>query len=140
MYSESDLQQIAVELDEAHARAKAAFSEKDIDGYMAIFSPNLAYQQPNGKTIGFGELKKNLAVQFERNLKTKSTYTRKKIESTNADVVENLIQESSLEWRVFFFFTRRFHLHRRGLYTWTKIDKRWVISKVVVSEERYYKP
>src|SRR3990172_486514 len=135
MQSESSIKEIELELDKVHARAKAAFGAKDLDGYMAAFSPDLAYKQVNGKIIYYDQLKIDIASQFARVSRVESSFTREQIEWAGSEVVEHLTQTAIAEEKIFLVFTRKWQVHRRGLYTWSKSNLGWVISKVEVVEE-----
>jgi len=125
------------ELDACHAEATSAFLRRDLCSYRELFSPGLEYTQLDGTTIGLDALMKNVAAQFERLHKAESTYSRESIEVIRPDLVtEVLTQTGSAEVKILGFFTKRWKLHRRGQYTWIRLDGRWVAHKVVVLEER----
>jgi len=130
------IDQITAEIDSAHARSKAAFRAKDIDGYMSIFATNLSYKQANGKVISYAKLKGDVASQLATMHKMESTFTRDTIEAVGSDVVETLTQTAILEIKVFFVFRRRWQVHRRGRYVWSNTNTGWAISSVEVIEEQ----
>jgi hypothetical protein len=72
---------------------------------MAIFSPDLACKQLNGKIISREQLRKDAATQFARLAKTESAFTRERIECRGSDVVECLAQDAIAGKEVFFFQT-----------------------------------
>jgi hypothetical protein len=129
------MNEIEAALDQIHANAKRAFAAKDLDRYMAIFSPGLAYKQLNGKIISREQLRKDIATQFARLAKTESTFTRERIEYRGSDVVEYLAQDAMAEEGILFIFKRTWKIHRRGIYTWSLDKAGWVISRVEVLEE-----
>jgi hypothetical protein len=134
---ESDLNKKEIEsaLDQAHANAQSAFNTKDLDRYMAGFSRDLAYKQLNGKTIAWQQLRKDVADQFARMSKAESKFVRERIECKGTDIIEYVTQNATAEERILFVFKRVWRIHRRGIYTWSKINAEWVISKVEILEE-----
>jgi hypothetical protein len=135
MESEIQRKEIESALDHAHADAQSAFDAKNLDRYMAGFSHNLAYKQFNGKTINWEQLREDVASQFARLSKVESKFIRERIEYAGANVVEYVIQNATAEERIIFVFKRTWHIRRRGIYTWSKANSGWVISKVDVLEE-----
>lgn len=134
---ESDLHRKEIEsaIDQAHANAQSAFDAKNLDRYMAGFSRNLAYKQLNGKIINWERLREDVASQFARLSKVESKFIRERIEYEGSNVVEYVTQNATAEERVFFVFKRIWRIRRRGIYTWSKVNSEWVISKVDVLEE-----
>lgn len=134
---ESDLHRKEIEsaLDQAHANAQSAFNAKDLDCYMAGFSRNLSYKQFDGLIINWERLRKDVASQFARFSKVESKFIRERIEYEGSNVVEYVSQNATAEERVFVVFKRLWRIRRRGIYTWSKVDSGWVISKVDVLEE-----
>ena len=132
----SDLDQITTEIDAAHARSKDAFRAKDIDGYMSIFAPGLAYKQANGKVITRSQLRNDVASQLAAMHRMESSFIRDRIECDGPNVVEHLTQSALLEINVFFFFKRKWRVQRRGRYVWSNTDTGWAISSVEVLEEQ----
>ncbi len=129
------MNEIESALDQAHANAKKAFAAKNVDRYMATFSPDLVYKQLNGKTISREQLRGDVAAQFSRFSKTESTFTRERIEYRGSDAIEFLIQDATAEETVFFFFKQTWKIRRRGIYTWSLGKTGWAISRVEVLEE-----
>jgi hypothetical protein len=134
---ESDLNNKEIEsaLDQAHANAQYALNARDLDRYMAGFSRNLAYKQLNGKTIAWQQLRRDVADQFARMSKADSKFVRERIEYKGTDIIEYVTQIATAEERIFFVFKRVWRIHRRGIYTWSNINAKWVISKVEILEE-----
>lgn len=58
------LRNLEEELDKRHAVARAAFLNRDIAAYGALFSPDLAYQQVDGSVIGRRQLLHDVAFSF----------------------------------------------------------------------------
>jgi hypothetical protein len=129
------LNSIEKELDRRHAEAKRAFARKDISAYREIFSPSLAYCQPDGRVISRDTLMRDVAVQFRRLDSAESVFVREDLSMTSGDVKETLIQEAAAEATLFGFVHRRWKINRRGTYTWTKQEGRWVIKQVEVFSE-----
>jgi len=127
---------IEQELNERHAAAQAAFARRDIDAYKAIFSPSLAYRQINGQVIDRGRLMRNVASQFRRLSAAQSSFVRERLNAAGGEAAETLTQSASLEATAFGFVHRRWRLHRRGDYAWTKLDGVWVIERVEIVSEK----
>jgi hypothetical protein len=136
MESDPNKKEIESVLDQAHAIAQSALNAKDLDRYMAVFSRDLAYKQLNGKTITWQQLRRDVADQFARMTKAEGKFVRERLEYKGTDVIEYATQNATAEERIFFVFKRVWRIHRRGIYTWSKINARWVISKVDILEER----
>jgi hypothetical protein len=64
-----------------------------------------------------------------------SKFVRERIEYKGTDVIEYVAQNATTEERIFFVFKRVWRIHRRGIYTWSKINTERVISKVEILEE-----
>ncbi len=132
----SELDEIKASIDAAHERAKKAFAAKDIDAYMAVFSPSLAYKQINGKTISFEQLRRDVSAQFRRLTRAESSFFREQFQLAETKAVEHLTQTAVAEEKFLFFFTRKYQIHRRATYTWGKDEAGWAIVNVEVLEER----
>lgn len=126
---------IASALDRRHAEAQDAYAAKDLDRYMAIFSPDLTYRPLNGTVLSREQLRKDVARQFARVGKVESRFARQHLDDRGSDVVEHLTQTAIAEERILFVFKRTWKLHRRGIYTWTLTEKGYVISRVEILEE-----
>jgi hypothetical protein len=126
---------IEKELDGRHAEAKSAFARKDIGTYREIFSPSLAYCQPDGRVIGRDELMRDVAAQFRRLDSAESRFFREDMSIASDEVRETLMQEATAEATAFGFVHRRWKINRRGIYTWTAQEGRWVIKRVQVLSE-----
>lgn len=122
-------------LNQRHAEAQDAFAAKDIDRYMAIFSPDLIYKQLNGKAVSREQIRRDVAGQFARLGKVESRFAREQLEDRGSDVVEHLTQTATAEERILFVFKRTWKVHRRGIYTWILTETGYVISRVEVLEE-----
>jgi hypothetical protein len=129
------LNSIEQELDGRHAEANLAFARKDIGTYREIFSPSLAYRQPDGRVIGRDELMRDVAVQFRRLDRAAWGFIREDLRISSGQVRETLIQKATAETTVFGFVHRRWKMNRRGIYTWTAQEGRWVIKQVEVLSE-----
>ncbi|HEX4302938.1 MAG TPA: nuclear transport factor 2 family protein [Rhizomicrobium sp.] len=126
---------IAQELDARHRAANAAFEQRDIDAYRALFSTALAYRQNDGKVIGRDALMRNVAQQFRNLTRVTSTFTRLELAQADNGVVEHLIQSGSAQATAFGFVHRSWVIARVGDYTWTRENGIWVIRQVQVLSE-----
>ncbi|MCP3925208.1 MAG: hypothetical protein GY714_21760 [Desulfobacterales bacterium] len=133
---EKELEQIAIELDEIHARSKKAFLENDLDAYMSTFSLTLSYKQANGKIINWEQLRNDVAPQLSSAHNMESTYVREQIEMKDSKIVEVLSQTATYEIKVFLFFKRKWIIRRKGRYTWSKNKNNWQIKNVEVLNEK----
>ena len=73
--------QIATELDEMHAHAKAAFEQRDLSGYRELFAPGLTYRQSDGRVIDRDRLMSDVEAQFHRLSWVRSSFVREEIET-----------------------------------------------------------
>ncbi|NKJ40354.1 DUF4440 domain-containing protein [Rhizobium sp. SG570] len=127
---------IEEELDERHAIARAAFLNRDVAAYRALFSPALAYHQINGRVIDRRKLMRDVASQFRRRLDAKWHYTREHLKIDLDEAAETLVQVVTVEMSVFGLIHRTWQLNRRAVYFWTKLGGVWTIGRVqVLSEE-----
>jgi Domain of unknown function (DUF4440) len=123
------------ELNERHATARDAFSKRDLDAYRAIFAASLRYRQANGEVIDRNRLMRDVASQFRRLGSAESSFVREQLSVTGNDATETLHQSAMLEATAFVVVRRRWRLHRRGEFSWTKLDGVWVIEKVTILSE-----
>ena len=106
------------EIDKMHLSANTALKNKDIKGYLEIFSDDLRYTQANGKTIDKRTLAHDIDKYFTRIIQHNSRYERKKFLIENNVVIETLIQHASVRIKVFLFFSKSFSIEREGIYKW----------------------
>jgi hypothetical protein len=126
---------IALELDARHAEAQAAFARRDAAAYAAMFSPALAYRQPDGRVIGREQLLRDVEAQFRNTGGAVSTFARERLSVAGAQAVELLTQTAYFETSAFGLIHLRWRLTRRGEYTWTRENGAWVIVRVDVLAE-----
>lgn len=134
--TDSSAQRIAAELDAAHERAHRAFAARDLEAYMAGFSPALVYHQLNGTSISREQLTRDVRRQFARLNRAVSTYRREKLEFVGDEVRELIEQRAQGLVTAFVVVHRAWDLKRRGLYQWHKGRGGWQITEVTVLEER----
>jgi hypothetical protein len=91
--------EIETALDQAHAKAKAAFAAKDLSTYMGLFSADLAYVQANGRTIDREQLRRDVAAQFRRVSKAESSFVREAIEERGSIAKQGLPDHAGLPGR-----------------------------------------
>jgi hypothetical protein len=130
-----DLETLARELDERHGAARIAFRERDPQAYREIFSPGLAYRQPNGLTIGRDALIRDVDQQLRRLLRADSTFERTALEGSDAAATEVLVQTASAEAVAFALVRRRWVLRRHATYHWVRAGDAWVVQAVEVASE-----
>jgi hypothetical protein len=130
-----NLPEVISELDAMHARTKAAFDRKDLDAYMAVFSPYLRYRELNGEIIDCAQLRRDLQAQFQLLSKSQLNYTREGVEVVGDTVAETIYQVARLSSRVFFVFHRTCNVTRRGRCIWVRTDDGWQIEQMDVLEE-----
>ena len=127
---------IEEELDERHTVARAAFLNRDIGVYRALFSPDLSYQQADGRVIDRHQLMRDVALQFRRRHKAMWHFTREHLQVELDEAIETLVQVVSVEMAAFGLIHRTWKLNRRAIYAWTKLKGTWTIGRVqVLSEE-----
>lgn len=131
----SDHNEIVKELDDAHARAQIAYRAKDVTGYMESFSQDLQYTQLNGTTIGYKQLLHDVERQLAMVSAVDGDYERLNLVIDDKLAIETLVQNAWAEVRVFFFFTKRWHVHRKGIYEWQRRPDGWQIARVRVLAE-----
>src|SRR5262245_25906593 len=99
-------QSVAAQLDVAHQRAKRGYQAKDVEAYMAIFTTDLRYRQPNGETIGRAELARDVATQLALVESSESSYVRESLQVEGDRATEVLRQTATVTTRRFLFFKR----------------------------------
>ena len=127
---------IAAELDAVHVRAQRAFESCDLEAYMAIFSPDLAYRRANGQSISRDQLARDVSIQFRRLKTAVSSYSRESIRLNGDEVQELLEQRASASATAFLIVHRIWDLKRKALYTWRNSIDGWQIVEATILEEQ----
>ena len=127
---------IEQELDARHEAAQAAFANRDIEAYGAMFSPSLAYRQPDGRVIGRERLMRGVEEQFRGIGGVLSSSSRERLSIAGNEATELLTQITFVETSFFGVVHARWKLLRRSEYTWTKADGVWLIERVEVLSEK----
>lgn len=127
--------QIEDALDERHATASAAFAQRDITAYQALFSGGLQYIQQDGITIDRRRLMQDVKTQFSRLNHAESDFVREALDVENGQVTETLLQTATVRASAFGFLWRTWRIQRHGLYTWAVEDGEWRIVRVRVLSE-----
>ena len=127
--------EITAALDARHAAAAAAFSNRDIAAYRDIFSAQLRYEPNGGSVIDRSRLMDDVQAQFRKMGRAGSNFVREDLTVEGDHVCETLIQKAWFEASAFVLVRRRWHLERRGRYTWMVEDGRWRILHVRVLDE-----
>ena len=78
---------------------------------------------------------RDVAAQFRRLSRVRSSFVRERIEADGDRVTEVLTQTASVGATAFLVLHRTWELTRRGRYTWRKQGERWLIEAVEVIEE-----
>jgi hypothetical protein len=123
------------ELDARHAVARAAFLNRDIQGYRSLFSPNLHYRQADGKVIGRPQLMQDVARQFCRRYRANWHFSREQLVIEQSEAIETLVQVITLELTAFLFIHRIWKISRHATYGWAKPTGTWTIGWVNVHSE-----
>ena len=126
---------VAAALDARHAAAAAAFSNRDIATYREIFSAKLRYEPNDGSVIDRSRLMDDVQAQFRKMGRAGSTFVREDLTVEGDHVSETLIQKAWFEASSFVLVGRKWHVERRGRYTWTVEDGHWRILHVRVLDE-----
>ena len=127
---------VAAELDAAHDRAHAAYTERDSEAYIATFHPALAYTQLDGRTIGYEQLARDIRDQLARVDSATSDYRRESLEiPAHGTATETLEQRATFAVRALGFLRREWLLTRRGRSEWVRTDGNWQIRRVTVLSE-----
>ncbi len=133
----SNNDELAAELDALRAHSQQVYSSKDIDAYRELFTADLQYTQPDGKTIDRSQLMKDVEEQFARLHSMGTTFIRHSLKlHSDGRVTETMAQSSWIKLKVFLFFKRQWNVERYGEYTYRKIGSSWRIEKVVVLNEK----
>jgi hypothetical protein len=127
---------VAALLDAEHAKAKKSYQAKDVNAYMAVFTPDLRYTQPNGETIGRAELARDVAAQLASVESSESSYMRESLEVAPNRATEILLQTATVKTRRFLIFRQTWRVERRGRYEWVKLPEGWRIREVEVLFEK----
>lgn len=122
-------------LDERHRVAQDAFRNRDAAAYEALFSPRLAYTQANGETIGRDSLMRDVREQFARLKHMTSEFAREALAEGDGEITETLTQTATTGTSALGFVHRRWHILRRGHYTWALEDGSWRLIRVEVLSE-----
>jgi hypothetical protein len=134
--AEIDPTGIAAELDAMHRQAQECYRNKNVAGYMQLFTSDLRYKQADGRFIGKEQLARDVGSQLARVEAADSSYRRESLSLDNGLAVEQLTQTASVTVRHFFLFRRTWHVNRRGRYVWTKTSTGWRIRGVEVLQEQ----
>ncbi|MFO0914788.1 MAG: DUF4440 domain-containing protein [Pirellulales bacterium] len=136
MTAEENVRFIADELDAAHAAARRAYCERDIEAYESFFTEDLRYVQPNGKAIGRDRLMRDVNKQFAQFKTVDLEVTRESITiNDDGTVTQILRQNGSYSLSVFIIFTKTWKIKRRGKFTYRKTAAGWRICDVEVLSE-----
>jgi hypothetical protein len=103
---------------------------------MDLFTPDLAYKQANGATLGRDQLARNVADQFHKLDTAEWTSQVESEERTPDAITETVRQTGTFVATAFGFIHRVWRLERRGRYTWRLRDNQWKIAAVEVLEEK----
>ncbi len=132
----ADSNGIAAELDAVHRRAHAAYLRRDLDAFMAVFHPGLAYTQADGRTIGHAELARDMRAQFARIGTATTQFHRATLEVLDEETAtETLEQRGTFVVRAFGFLKREWTVSRRGRYEWSRNAETWRIRRVEIFTE-----
>ena len=136
MATGANLNSIVNELDAFHDAAKQAFLARDLDAYRDLFTVDLRYTQPNGKTITRSQLVRDVGKQL-RTFKTVDSQKKRKSVVVNDDgtVTQIVSQSATYSVSVFLFFTKSWTIERQGKYTFRKTDTGWKVCNVEVLTE-----
>lgn len=129
------IEAVAYQLDVEHRKAKDAFSRKDAQAYMAMFTADLSYRRLDGDVIGREQLRRDVKAQLAVLHSAATFYKREELELRGQDVTEQLRQTASFTSRHFGILYRTWNIHRVGKFVWTKTDDGWRIRQVVVLQE-----
>jgi ketosteroid isomerase-like protein len=132
-HHETDI--LAAELSALHRQARDTYRSKNLSEYMSLFTPDLTYRQANGRVIGRAELAADVASQLAKLDDAETSYIRESLQVDGDRVTELLTQTATVTVRYLVFLRRKWHLKRRGRYTWVKSPQGWKIREVEVLEE-----
>lgn len=123
-------------IEKLHKKAQIAMKQRDISGYMSIFSNDLEYIQKNGDVIDREQLLRDQKKYFSRLVDVKSEYKMLSFERKEDLLEETIEQNTELAIRVFIFFKKKWKVKRRGIYSWTLLSgDEPKIRKVKILEE-----
>ena len=127
---------VAADLDAAHDRARKAYAARDGAAYMAVFHPEIQYQQLDGKVIGYAALARSVRTQLEHVENAASEFRRESLESQDRQqAIEVLAQSATYSVRAFGLLHTQWQVQRSGRYEWLFTDGRWQIRRVEVLAE-----
>ena len=126
------------EIESAHLSANNALKKKDFASYAQHFSNDLKYRQLNGRTIDKKALMNDVALYFDRVVRSSSEYKRTSLQITDNRVTERLIQKSTVALRALVFFSKEWTVEREGIYEWKKDNGIWQIASVEILSEKVY--
>ena len=121
---------------ERHEESRRLYQARDLEGYMAFFTPDLAYRQANGATIDRQRLRSDVAQQFHRVASVDWISQVESEERAQDRVIEVVHQTGAFITSAFGLIHRVWRLDRRGRYTWKVHEGRWRIAEVHVLDER----
>lgn len=123
-------------LDEVHRQVRDAFQRADLDAYLELLAPDLAYREANRRTHTREALAASLRDQFRRLLSFGSEFQRDSLVVENGDAVEIGTQTAWIALRWFVVFALRWNVRRRGRFVWRRIPGGWQLRAVELYEER----
>jgi len=124
-----------VEIDAVHLRVRESLRRRDLPGYVAAFTADLRYQQPDGRVISREQLSRNISGQMDRLVAFDSGFKREASAIAGEDVVETGVQTAWIALRVFAIFAVQWRIERHGQYVWTQADGEWKLREVRVERE-----
>jgi len=131
-----ELNEVAGELDRLHSSAKEAYAARDISSYQEYFTADLVYIQADGKSIGREQLMRDISKQIKQHKAVDSTMNRESIEINDDGTITQVVQHrGSYSVSVFYLFTKKWKLERKGVYTYRKTENGWRICSVEVLSE-----
>ena len=128
--------QILAELDAMHDLARNAFACRDLAAYRDLMAPDLRYRQADGRTIDRDQLMRDVAAQFRRLNRFRSSFSREHIEIGEDRATETLTQSGSVGTSAFLVVHRTWDFTAKSRYIWRKSEGRWWIEEVEVLEEQ----
>jgi|SRR6185295_9161137 len=122
-------------LDEVHRQVREAFQRADLDAYLKLLAPDLAYREANGRVHTRDGLAASLREQFRRLVSFGSEFQRDSLAVENGDAVETGTQTAWIDLRWFLVFALHWNVRRRGRFVWRRVPGGWQLRSVELYEE-----
>lgn len=130
--------EVLAALDHRHRESYAAYDNRDLVGYMNLFSPGLKWRGADARLIDFETLRSQVARQFAGGIeRLSSSYKRDAVSVDGAEIIETLTQTAQVRISALAVVRREMTLERRGSYRWSSAAETWRVVDVEIASKRF---